>query len=220
MWMVTAFVFWNYEFGNYNAILTRESSNTVDVFEVPSDNTIPQIVRDILEDASAEKRLKILRAKTTLITYAAGCCRFATTRLCEAAVGVGKIDKCVITSSDAISPEFRKAHLDVLGQPRGGGYWAWKPYVILKHLRKLDDDDYLIYMDSGAYVIAPLHPLLLLLEASEKIRYVRIISIPISSDCQVILEFSFSFNRIYKSIIVREVLLSYKTVIVCLLELG
>jgi hypothetical protein len=170
MWIIAAWSFWSYEFGNYNAVRTRDPSNYVDVFAVPEDRQIPAIVREILDGASAEKRMQILKAKTTLITYASGCCRFATTRLCDTAVGVGKIDKCVITSQDVISPEFRKAHVDVLGQSRGGGYWAWKPYAILKYLKALDDDDYLIYMDSGSYVISPLHPLLLMLEATDKIR--------------------------------------------------
>lgn len=32
---------------------------------------------------------------------------------------------------------------------RGFGYWIWKPFLILKNLQQLDDDDILIYCDSG-----------------------------------------------------------------------
>lgn len=33
--------------------------------------------------------------------------------------------------------------------PRGYGYWLWKPYLIKKHLEQLDDDDIIIYADAG-----------------------------------------------------------------------
>lgn len=32
---------------------------------------------------------------------------------------------------------------------RGGGYWVWKPWVIYHTLQKLNDDDILVYCDSG-----------------------------------------------------------------------
>lgn len=36
---------------------------------------------------------------------------------------------------------------------RGGGYWLWKPYVILDAIKKLNDGDILIYVDSGMSAI-------------------------------------------------------------------
>ena len=37
---------------------------------------------------------------------------------------------------------------------RGGGYWIWKPYFILKTLKeKIKYNDYLIYSDSGSVYI-------------------------------------------------------------------
>lgn len=33
--------------------------------------------------------------------------------------------------------------------PRGYGYWLWKPYLIMKTLGQLDDNDILIYCDCG-----------------------------------------------------------------------
>lgn len=32
---------------------------------------------------------------------------------------------------------------------RGGGWWAWKPFVILKELEGMKDGDYLLYCDTG-----------------------------------------------------------------------
>jgi hypothetical protein len=33
--------------------------------------------------------------------------------------------------------------------PRGYGYWIWKPYIILKTLNEINNNDYLLYLDCG-----------------------------------------------------------------------
>ena len=37
----------------------------------------------------------------------------------------------------------------VLKEPRGGGYWIWKPYIIMKTLQTMNPDDILLYADAG-----------------------------------------------------------------------
>lgn len=37
----------------------------------------------------------------------------------------------------------------ILDQSRGGGYWLWKPYIILQAFEKLAYNDALLYLDSG-----------------------------------------------------------------------
>jgi len=53
---------------------------------------------------------------------------------------------------------YKKKHIDhifyeqnkkILDQKRGSGYWLWKPYFILKTLNKMEEGDFLFYMDSG-----------------------------------------------------------------------
>jgi hypothetical protein len=39
-----------------------------------------------------------------------------------------------------------------LNNPRGYGFWSWKPYLILKRLREINDDDILIYADAGCTI--------------------------------------------------------------------
>lgn len=51
---------------------------------------------------------------------------------------------------------------------RGFGYFVWKPWVILEALRKLDDGDVLLYVDSGNLVVGDLAPLFELCAASEQ----------------------------------------------------
>jgi hypothetical protein len=35
---------------------------------------------------------------------------------------------------------------------RGGGYWAWKPYIIKKALEQINTDDILLYLDAGCTI--------------------------------------------------------------------
>ena len=47
--------------------------------------------------------------------------------------------------------EFHKENIDILDDPesKGDGWCLWKPYVILESLKKIDDGDVLLYMDSS-----------------------------------------------------------------------
>lgn len=46
---------------------------------------------------------------------------------------------------------------------RGGGYWVWKPYIILKTFHKIKYNDIVIYSDSGATILKSLTPYIELL---------------------------------------------------------
>ena len=49
--------------------------------------------------------------------------------------------------------EFWKKHGNfILSNPRGFGYWIWKPHLILKSLRQIETNDILIYMDAGCEI--------------------------------------------------------------------
>ena len=46
--------------------------------------------------------------------------------------------------------QFWAKHGDyILSNPRGYGYWVWKPYLILEELNKIPDGDILLYTDAG-----------------------------------------------------------------------
>jgi len=61
--------------------------------------------------------------------------------------------KTVSYSDKDIDINFKDSYSNILNSKRGGGYWLWKPYIILDMLSKINNDDYLIYMDSGANLI-------------------------------------------------------------------
>jgi hypothetical protein len=48
-----------------------------------------------------------------------------------------------------IAPEYMKQYEAIFQQPRGAGYWIWKPYLIEKHMQEhMEDGDVLLYIDS------------------------------------------------------------------------
>lgn len=56
--------------------------------------------------------------------------------------------------------EFRKQDIDqnfyeknkkILSCSRGGGLWLWKPYIVNKAMKEANEDDWIIYSDSGTY---------------------------------------------------------------------
>jgi hypothetical protein len=53
-----------------------------------------------------------------------------------------------------IDKSFIEDNIEIFSQKRGAGYWLWKPYIILDALRKIEYNDFLIYMDSGAALIS------------------------------------------------------------------
>lgn len=65
----------------------------------------------------------------------------------------GKVDNVIEYSPKDIDKKFFEENKEVLLQKRGGGFWLWKPYIILKTINRMNEGDYLIYCDSGAAYI-------------------------------------------------------------------
>ena len=78
----------------------------------------------------------------------------------RAAVKKGGADRVYQYSVSDIDPEFRKKNEHILSQPRGNGYWLWKPYFIARTLRLLREGDYLVYCDAGIYYNASVKKLI------------------------------------------------------------
>lgn len=53
--------------------------------------------------------------------------------------------------------DFVKKNIHILNSSRGGGFWLWKPYVILKTLLNCEYGDKVLYCDSGMYPIENLN---------------------------------------------------------------
>ena len=71
---------------------------------------------------------------------------------CETAIANG-FDESKAYGFHDLSKEFVESNLYTLSQPRGAGYWLWKPYFILKTLEVISEDDWLMYTDSGMFFV-------------------------------------------------------------------
>lgn len=48
---------------------------------------------------------------------------------------------------------FYKEYKKLLDIPKGSGLWIWKPYIILKALEEVSENDFIVYSDSSLYFI-------------------------------------------------------------------
>ena len=70
------------------------------------------------------------------------------------ALKFGKVNQTIEYSDKNISREFLEKNKEILSKKRGAGYWLWKPYFINKTLNeRINDGDYLVYVDSGALYV-------------------------------------------------------------------
>ena len=97
--------------------------------------------------------------RLVLLSYADATFRDAQRRLCESARAVGGFDDIRSAGPADLDRAFRKRHRSVLRHFRGGGYWVWKPHLILRELVGLRDGDFLLYCDAGSRLVAPVNPL-------------------------------------------------------------
>lgn len=69
------------------------------------------------------------------------------------AAHIGGADRVRCFTPADLDADFCKRNADILRQPRGRGFWLWKPYIILKALGELDEGDFLIYADAGTFCV-------------------------------------------------------------------
>ena len=75
------------------------------------------------------------------------------------ALSPGGADQVFSFSPSDLEEDFRAKHREILSQPRGAGYWLWKPYLVLRTLRLLQEGAFLFYCDAGAFFIRSLRHL-------------------------------------------------------------
>jgi hypothetical protein len=92
----------------------------------------------------------------------------STRRLIKSALKNGIDDAYCFTRLWLLSQKsFYDENRYILDQKRGSGYWLWKPYIILKMLKKMQNGDILIYSDAGIEFISPINDLVDLCQKSE-----------------------------------------------------
>ncbi|MFN3525785.1 MAG: hypothetical protein ACK4YU_06815 [Paracoccus sp. (in: a-proteobacteria)] len=92
-------------------------------------------------------------AKAHFLVYSNGVDPFAVNAddYCASALRVG-FDSATHVREDMLKQTpFWDENRFILEQPRGAGYWLWKPWIILQKLRECGPDDIVIYNDAGRY---------------------------------------------------------------------
>lgn len=73
---------------------------------------------------------------------------------------IGKFDDCFIYRPSDISKDFTNKNSEIFNCKKGGGYWLWKPYIILESLKRIEENDYLFYTDSAVVFINDIEKLI------------------------------------------------------------
>nr|WP_162623822.1 hypothetical protein [Paracoccus saliphilus] len=76
---------------------------------------------------------------------------------CASALRVGFDSAIHVTEEMLRQTDFWDQNRAILEQPRGAGYWLWKPWIILQKLRECGPDDIVIYNDAGRYARGDFH---------------------------------------------------------------
>jgi len=71
----------------------------------------------------------------------------------------GMIDGFACIQKDTLPQEFVKNHENIFSQPRGYGYWLWKPLIIYGIMNRIQDGDYCIYSDAANIITNDISPL-------------------------------------------------------------
>ena len=91
-----------------------------------------------------------------LINYADNGFFLAQQRNASSGIAAGNFDDVWARNRASLDAAFVEKNKAILAEPRGAGYWLWKPSIIARALRELRDDDYLFYCDSGCLFINPI----------------------------------------------------------------
>jgi hypothetical protein len=89
---------------------------------------------------------------TRLITFTDDTMTIAAD-ICKVSALQNNVHEVKVYGPKDIDAKFRKANAAILDQPRGCGYWLWKPYFIDHELKKMKEGDYLIYCDAGVEIV-------------------------------------------------------------------
>jgi len=69
--------------------------------------------------------------------------------LCDYAYDLNIFDGVLKTDPGIFTQDFIDENKSILSNPRGHGYWLWKPWLILQLMEDVLDGDIVFYLDSG-----------------------------------------------------------------------
>jgi hypothetical protein len=85
--------------------------------------------------------------KIKVLTFATGNFIDSAKKLIAQVNSIGIKDAKLLFDED-LSKEFKEEHQYLFRHKKGYGYYIWKPYIIIEELKKLKDDEILVYIDA------------------------------------------------------------------------
>jgi len=95
----------------------------------------------------------------SLVTFSTPNFNYSKNLLLKSAKKTGIESVLAYTEKDFKKTSFYNAHYEIASQPRGAGYWIWKPYYILEHLKRAKEGDVIFYCDAGVSILDNIGPL-------------------------------------------------------------
>jgi hypothetical protein len=86
------------------------------------------------------------------ITYGDDKFKVSRERICRQATEMNIFNSVKCFTPLDIDEHFKQKVGKYWNESRGGGLWLWKPYIVYKTLEKLNDGDFLVYIDSGSHL--------------------------------------------------------------------
>jgi len=168
----------NLSIENENASIQNTNSKIKDWFALPEDWNPPnyestKAVFDVYFQSELLPKThiqNIMNHSIVYLTYGERCCEQAVKRGCTSFLSIANNMNhqralCLPFTQKNVETRFLIQHKKhFTKQTVGAGYWLWKPYLIHRILHDdhiMQEGDYLFYSDAGAFLVGPIHPLLL-----------------------------------------------------------
>lgn len=92
-----------------------------------------------------------MEKNNTVITFGShGSYAEAAKRLIQQAINLKLFDRCLLCNPEHLKgPFWERHHQFICSNPRGYGYWIWKPYIMQQTMQTMKDGDVLLYLDCG-----------------------------------------------------------------------
>ena len=84
------------------------------------------------------------------ITYANKTFEIAKKRLLKEAEHFGEFKTITGYGPADLPKDFVEKFKNILAMPRGGGYWIWRPIILLNKLNSMQNGEFLIFLDAGS----------------------------------------------------------------------
>ena len=64
------------------------------------------------------------------------------------------------TWDNIVNTPFYEKNKEIFTHKRGMGFWLWKPFIVAESFKKMQENDILVYCDSGVEIISSLKPVI------------------------------------------------------------